>query len=86
MREIKDAGEVRLIRKAIEIQEQALLAVLPTIQAGQPERVIAALLEAEMKSLGSSAPGLRRSSRRGRTGACPTIARGTRRSRCASRC
>ncbi|MDX2016432.1 MAG: aminopeptidase P family protein [Planctomycetota bacterium] len=57
MREIKDAGEVRLIRKAIEIQEQALLAVLPTIQAGQPERVIAALLEAEMKSLGSSAPG-----------------------------
>jgi Xaa-Pro aminopeptidase len=57
MRTIKDESEVDLIRKAVRIQEQALLAVLPTIKPGVSEIEIAAGLEAEMKSRGSSQPG-----------------------------
>lgn len=57
LRVIKDAHEIGLIRKAAKIQEQALLAVLPTIKAGQSEADVAANLEAEMKRRGSSEPG-----------------------------
>lgn len=64
MRVIKDASEVAMIRRAIQIQEQALLATLPTIKigkggggAGQTEQEIAARLEAEMKMRGSREPG-----------------------------
>lgn len=54
MREVKDEAEVALMRTAIRIQESALLAVLPTIQAGQTELSIAAVLEMEMKRRGST--------------------------------
>jgi Xaa-Pro aminopeptidase len=57
MRRIKDDSEVALIRAAAKIQEQALLAVLPTLKPGQTELEVAAALEAEMKRRGSSAPG-----------------------------
>jgi Xaa-Pro aminopeptidase len=57
LRERKDPAEVALIRKAIRIQEQALLAILATIRPGQSEMAIAAALEAEMKSRGSTEPG-----------------------------
>jgi Xaa-Pro aminopeptidase len=57
MRAVKDQHEITLIRKAIQIQEAALMAVLPTIEAGQSEMEIAARLESEMKSRGSSKPG-----------------------------
>jgi Xaa-Pro aminopeptidase len=57
MRAIKDDHEVELIRKAIKIQEAALKAVLPMIRAGQTEIEVAAQLEAEMKTRGSSQPG-----------------------------
>lgn len=53
----KDDHEMGLIRKAIRIQEAALLAVLPTIRPGQTELEIAARIEAEMKLRGSSKPG-----------------------------
>lgn len=59
----KDPSEVALIRKAIEIQEEALTAVLPWIgkrlrKAGRvSEQEIAAELEREMKVRGSSRPG-----------------------------
>ena len=57
MRAIKDDAEVALIRKAVRIQEEALLATLPTIRPGMSELEVAATLEAEMKRRGSSAPG-----------------------------
>ncbi|MDX2131087.1 MAG: Xaa-Pro peptidase family protein [Planctomycetota bacterium] len=57
LRAVKDETEVRAIRAAARIQEQALLAVLPTIRPGQTELEVAARIEAEMKTRGSSAPG-----------------------------
>lgn len=57
MRAIKDETEIALIKHAVRIQEAALLATLPTIRAGQTELEVAARLEAEMKSRGSSQPG-----------------------------
>ena len=57
LRRRKDESELDLIREAIRIQEKALKRVLPTIKPGQTELEVAAALEAEMKSLGSSAPG-----------------------------
>lgn len=56
MRRVKDDHEVALIRRAVRIQQQALLAVLPTIRANQSELEIAARLESEMKSRGSVEP------------------------------
>jgi Xaa-Pro aminopeptidase len=57
LRERKDEHEVALIRRAIRIQQEALLAVLPTIQVGESEMAVAARLEAEMKGRGSTEPG-----------------------------
>lgn len=57
LRIIKDESEIALMRKATRIQEQALLATLPTIKPGQTELEVAARLESEMKSRGSSKPG-----------------------------
>lgn len=56
---IKDEFEVGLIKKAAKIQEQALLALIPSIRAGQSELEIAAKLEAEMKTRGSTEPGFK---------------------------
>jgi Xaa-Pro aminopeptidase len=53
----KDAHEIALIRHAVRIQEAALLALLPSIEPGQTELEVAARLEAEMKSRGSSQVG-----------------------------
>lgn len=57
LRLIKDAHEIALIRKAVRIQEQALEAVLLTIEPGQTELEVAGRLEAEMKARGSAEPG-----------------------------
>lgn len=57
MRIQKDATEVDLIRRAVRLQEAALLATLPTIKPGQTELEVAARLEAEMKARGSSEAG-----------------------------
>lgn len=56
MRSVKDSAEIALIRKAVKIQEEALKAVLPTLEPGLTELEVAARLEAEMKSRGSSKP------------------------------
>ncbi|MCE7974659.1 MAG: aminopeptidase P family protein [Leptolyngbya sp. PLA1] len=56
LREVKDAGEVANIRAAAKIQEAALLATLKTIRVGQTELEVAARLEYEMKTRGSSVP------------------------------
>ena len=57
MREIKDELEVSLIQKAVTLQEKALEATMPQIKVGMSEMEVAAILEAEMKSRGSSKPG-----------------------------
>lgn len=56
LRLVKDAGEIALIRKAIRLQEDALLEVLPTIRAGETELDVKARLEAAMTARGSSEP------------------------------
>ena len=45
LRIIKDESEIALMKKATRIQEQALLATIPTIKPGQTELEIAAWLE-----------------------------------------
>ncbi|MBL9001176.1 MAG: aminopeptidase P family protein [Phycisphaerae bacterium] len=57
MRAVKDAGEIELIRRAVRLQEQALLATLPHLKPGMTELEVAARLEFEMKVRGSSQPG-----------------------------
>lgn len=56
LRAIKDKGEISLLRKALKIQQDALVATMPTIKPGQSELEICARLEFEMKSRGSSDP------------------------------
>lgn len=56
LRAIKDESEIALLRKALNIQQEALLATLPTIKPGQTELEVCARLEFEMKSRGSSDP------------------------------
>lgn len=52
-RAVKYEPEVAAIRRAIRVQEQALLAVLDMIEAGQTEAEVAARLEYEMKLRGA---------------------------------
>jgi len=54
LRRVKDEHEIGQIRKAIKIQEQALLEVLPTIEAGQTELEVASRLEGAMKQRGAT--------------------------------
>ncbi|MGH7244567.1 MAG: M24 family metallopeptidase [Phycisphaerales bacterium] len=56
MRAVKDQAEIALIRKAVKIQEEALKAILPTLEPGITELEVASRLEAEMKNRGSSKP------------------------------
>lgn len=55
-RAVKDAGEISLIKKALKIQQEAMIATLPTIRPGQTELEVCARLEFEMKTRGSSEP------------------------------
>lgn len=71
LRAIKDESEIALIKKAIKIQEAALKAVLPTIKPGQTELEVAARLEMEMKSRGSSEPGFQTIVATGANGSLP---------------
>lgn len=56
LRAVKDASEIRLIQKAVRIQEAALLATLPQIRVGMTELEVCAVLEHEMKDRGSPDP------------------------------
>lgn len=56
LRIIKDDAEAAFIRAAIAIQQDALLATLPSIRPGQSESAITARLEYEMKLRGSVKP------------------------------
>ncbi|MEM0983765.1 MAG: Xaa-Pro peptidase family protein [Planctomycetota bacterium] len=57
LRLCKDEHEIKLIKKACRIQEQALENTLPQIQFGMTELEVCAILEYEMKVLGSIKPG-----------------------------
>lgn len=57
LRLIKDEHEVRAIKKAIDVQQDALAAILLDLKPGQWENEVAARLEMEMKSRGASRPG-----------------------------
>jgi Xaa-Pro aminopeptidase len=56
LRITKDDAEINLIRKAAKIQQDALKALLPTLEPGQRESEVAARLEFEMKARGASGP------------------------------
>ncbi len=71
LRVVKDAGEIELIRKAVKIQEAALKALMPRLKAGQSELEIAAQLEMEMKSRGSTEPGFESIVAAGANGSLP---------------
>ncbi len=55
-RSIKDEYEIKLIRKAIRIQERALQATMEEIEPGMTERQLAGVLEYNMKWLGADNP------------------------------
>jgi len=55
-RAVKDAGEVASIRKAVAIQQQAFKALCRKIRPGMTENQACALLEYEMRKLGSDGP------------------------------
>lgn len=59
LRVIKDDDEVKAIRKAIQIQEQALRATLECVAPGQTEAQIAARLEYEIKARGADGAAFR---------------------------
>ncbi len=56
MRRLKDAGELSLMEFAIRMAEEAFLATCRSIKPGMTERDLAARLEFEMRTRGSSAP------------------------------
>jgi Xaa-Pro aminopeptidase len=55
IRKVKDDHEVDLIRKSIDIAEQAFEAIRPEIRVGQTENWLAGQLIAELRSRGASA-------------------------------
>lgn len=86
LRIIKDASEVALIRAAVRVQQDALLATLRTITPkaiakGLRECDIAATLEWEMKTRGSSTPAFESIVAAGSTGSLPHYRPGARRLR-----
>lgn len=52
----KDDQEIDAIRRAVHIQEEALLATLRAIRPGQTERAVASRLEFEMRKRGADGP------------------------------
>jgi len=56
LRAIKDAFEIRAIRKSVKLQEEAMEATLPQLEVGQTETEVAAILEYEMRWRGADGP------------------------------
>jgi len=79
LRAIKDAEELAAIRRAIRIQESALLAVLESLRPGQKESEVAARLEFEMVLRGASGPSFPTIVAAGANGSLPHARPGTRR-------
>jgi len=56
LRAYKDQEEMQLLQRAIDISDQALNSVLPSIRAGLAEREVAWRLEVAMRELGAEGP------------------------------
>ena len=56
IRSVKEAEEVSLLQKAIDVADGAMQAIAPHIQPGQTEREIAWNLEKAMRDLGADSP------------------------------
>ncbi|MFI4861998.1 MAG: M24 family metallopeptidase [Phycisphaerales bacterium JB063] len=56
-RSIKDDREVRLLRKAVKIQQQAFLETREFLEVGMTENEVCAYLEYRMRALGADGPG-----------------------------
>jgi Xaa-Pro aminopeptidase len=56
LRQIKDEGEIRTIRRAVEIADETFKHILGSIRPGVAEVELAAEMEYHMKKLGASAP------------------------------
>jgi Xaa-Pro aminopeptidase len=81
LRKIKDDSEVKAIRKAIRVAEDAFRALLDTLAIGQTERDVAARLEYEMKQRGASDPSFPTIVAEGPNAALPHAHPGTRKLR-----
>jgi Xaa-Pro aminopeptidase len=55
LRAVKDAGEIKAIRTAVQVADRAFEALLKTLQVGQTEKEVAAELEYQMRKLGATA-------------------------------
>ena len=56
LRVIKDAGELALLTRAMEIADHAFQTVAPTIQVGETERAVAWRLDVAMREAGADGP------------------------------
>ena len=56
LRALKDPDEMQLLQRAIDIADQAMDRVTPTIRAGQTEQEVAWRLEVAMRELGAEGP------------------------------
>ncbi|XAL99841.1 Xaa-Pro peptidase family protein [Phycisphaeraceae bacterium D3-23] len=56
-RSVKDDREVRLLRKAVKIQQQAFLETREFLEVGMTENEVCAYLEYRMRALGADGPG-----------------------------
>lgn len=71
LREVKDAGEIKLIRKACEIADAAFADILAFIRPGITELAVAAHMEAKMRELGAEEPSFKTIVASGLRGALP---------------
>lgn len=78
LRRIKDREELRVIREAVRIAEQAFTATRRSIRPGQTEREIAARLEYEMQKRGASGSAFPSIIAEGANGALPHAVPGSR--------
>jgi len=79
LRQIKDAGELRCIRRAIRRAEESFLELKRTIRPGQTERELALRLELLMRDKGARKPAFDIIVASGRNGAMPHASVTTRR-------
>ena len=56
-RAVKDEHEIKLIRKAVKIQQQAFREAIAQLEPGQTENEFCAFLEYRMRALGAEGPG-----------------------------
>jgi Xaa-Pro aminopeptidase len=71
LRQIKDAHEVSLIRRAAQITDAAYEAVLPKVKPGMSEKQLALMIDSAMRSIGADREGFDTIAASGPNSACP---------------